>query len=92
MIEEIGENNLFTSYQGETERYKAAVSAFFSKATLEKMENQWREIAQGWIEFQIQEGEVNLFESVQHFSARARKPRTSPEICQWKRWQQRHAM
>jgi cytochrome P450 len=63
----IGENNLLSAYQGESERYRTALSLFFTRRSMEVMTQKWNKITQNWLEVQFKKGnEVNLFDEVLH--------------------------
>jgi cytochrome P450 len=60
----IGENNLFTTYKGESEKYRKVLRSFFHGNKLAEFSEKWREISHQWIEQQIKKGETELFNSV----------------------------
>lgn len=66
----VGERNLGTTYEGESEKYRTALLAFLtSSARISSYQEAWKAIADPWIAKLLQKGEVNLFEEAHRLVA-----------------------
>lgn len=66
----IGENNLGSLHEGESERYRKTFESFFNKNKLMELKSEWKDIARIWSEEQINKGNVGLFQSCHELIAR----------------------
>lgn len=66
----VGEQNLGTTYEGESERYRKALLTFLtSPSRIVYFQKSWKSIANDWTVNLIQKGEVNLFEDTHRLVA-----------------------
>ena len=66
----VGEQNLGTTYEGESERYRKALQTFLNSSyRIVNFQKSWKSIANEWIDSVIQKGEANLFEETHRLVA-----------------------